>query len=163
MKGMMTQMKDVAENQPYQLLPKGDYFFEISEITDSFTKNGDPMISLVLVVCSGEKKGAKVWDNITISANPQSPAWNIRWRAKMFLKAIGEAHHGDEFAWDSDRWLFKRCIGTVDHKKQDTGKYAGQDKAIIKKYSPIEGDGGFSKPVETKETNEVFDEAEISF
>jgi len=138
MKGTMKQMEEVSADQEFELLPKGSYLFEISDVVCKTSKNKDPMIQITLTVAKGEYKNRKVWDNIILSENPKSPGWKIRWRAKMFLKAINEEHHGDSFVWDSDEWTWKKCVGEVVHQEQTEGKYAGKMKAVINRYSPIE-------------------------
>lgn len=137
MKGQLIDMRDVEDKPTFEICPKGEHIFEVVQKVDSTTKNGDPMVSLTLEVYSGPHKGKKVWDNIILSTNSNSPAFGIRWRAKMFLKAIGENHEGDTFEWDSERWVFQRCIGQVVHEIQKEGKYKDQPKAVIKLYLPL--------------------------
>jgi hypothetical protein len=137
MKGTMTQMRDVADRPTFEICPEGDHLVEITEKGERDTKNADLMVMLTMEIVSGPHKGKKLWDNIIMCDNPESPAWKIRWRSKMFLKAIGEPHHGDAFEYDTDRWAFKRCMVNVVHEIQKEGQYAGNPKAIVKKYSPM--------------------------
>lgn len=140
MKGNMTQMDEVKEGV-FEALPKGWYTFLVQTKDDKTSSNGDPMIAITLEVADGPSAGRLVWDNILLSANPDSPGWKIRWRAKMFLKAIGEAHNGDNFEWDSDRWPYCKCLGLIDHepKKDKAGNLVpGQMRAVIKQYKALE-------------------------
>lgn len=116
----------------FVLLPQGKYAFEITEVGESVTTNGDPMAKLVLVVKEGEHKGNKVWDNIVIP-NEGSKAWKIMGRTKHFLHCIGEEYEG-EFDYDTSRWVLKTVVADVKHETQTQGKYAGKDKAVIANY-----------------------------
>src|SRR4030042_657722 len=106
--GILKKMSEVKDGV-YEFLPAGNYILEISGIKDKESQNGDPMIEVQFRVCEGEYEDRKVWDHIILSENPDSPGWNIRWRCKMFLKAIGEEHNGDTFSWDSENWMWKKC------------------------------------------------------
>ena len=139
MKGNMTQMDEVKDG--FEALPKGWYVFLVQTKEDKISTNGDPMVAITLEVAEGEKAGRLVWDNIILSANPQSPGWKARWKAKMFLKAIGEEHNGDSFPWDSDRWPYCKCLGLVEHepKKDRSGVVVpGVMRAVIKQYKLLE-------------------------
>ena len=116
----------------FELLNEGEYLFEISEVGEATTSNGDPMAKLVLVVKDGQYKGQKVWDNIVIP-NEGSKAWKIMGRTKFFLHCIGEPFEG-QFDWDTARWLYKTVKARVRHEVQEQGKYAGKNKAVIETY-----------------------------
>lgn len=141
--GKMRDMENVADHQTYELLPAGEYLVEIIQKEDSKTKdNQDPMINIVLEVHKGDFKGRRLYDRIILSENELSPAWKIRWRAKMFLKAIGEEHKGNVFEWDSDRWVWRRCWASVVQEEQKAGKYAGTMRNAIKSYTSCEEEVG---------------------
>lgn len=152
MKGLMTNMNEVNDKPSFDLLPDGQYVVEIDAVEDGVSKNADPMMKVTLRVTDGEFKNRKVWDYIIISANPESKGWNIRWRAKMFLKAIGEPHHGDSFQWDSDNWPYKKCIIETATETQKEGKYAGQKQVRVKNYFPLD-----------EKASQVQDDPEIPF
>lgn len=142
MRGNMNGMEEVSVDRPtFELLPKGTYCFLVQTKEDKTSRSGDPMVALTLEVADGEYAGKLVWDNIILSTNPESKGWKIRWRAKMFLAAIGEEHKGDSFAWDSDRWIYCKCLGLVEHepKTDKDGKplVPEQMKAVIKQYLPL--------------------------
>lgn len=135
MRGNMKDMGNVGEGG---ICPTGQHIFEITEIAPKTSKNNDPMIGITCQIAQGVNKGKIIWDNIILSDNPDSPGWKIRWRAKVFLKAIGEEHKGDSFAWDSDNWMCKKFLGTVAHEIQKEGKNKGKPKAIITGFLPLD-------------------------
>ncbi len=135
MKGTLTGMADLGGR--FEMLPENIYWFEITDIEEGKSKNDDPQIGITLTVFAGEHKGKTVKERILISSNPNSPGWKIRWRAKQFLKAIGEPHHGDSFEWDTDRWLFKECQGRVFHEEQKFGNSKGKSFAKIKEFAEL--------------------------
>ena len=138
------------------MVPEGVYMIQIESVEDGKSQNQDPMISIKLEITDGPEEGSFLFDRILLSENPNSPGWKIRWRAKQFLKAIGEPHHGDSFDWDSGRWPYKKCLVKVGHEKEKNGKYAGQVFARIKAYESLE--------TETKNgQKEVLEDPEIPF
>jgi hypothetical protein len=116
----------------FEVLPEGEYVFEIIEIGEKETKNLDPMAMLVLKVSEGEYQGRKVWDNIVIP-NEGSPSFKIMGRTKHFWHCIGEPYEGD-VEWNTGNWLHKKVRAKVKHETQTQGKYAGQLKATIESY-----------------------------
>jgi len=158
MKGTITNMKDVSDKPTFEICPLGDHLVEITEMTEKDTKNADLMVMLTLEVVSGPAKGRKIWDNIIICENPDSPAYKMRWRLKQFLKAIGEPHDGDSFEWDTDRWHWRRCMVTVGHEIQTVGKYAGEPRAVVKKYMSAD-----APATVTAGKDPVFKDSEIPF
>lgn len=133
MKGKMIRMNEVEDKPAYELFPEGIHDFTIVEVRDGETKNGDPSINITL-----KAKDKKIFDNIVLSDNHDSPGWNVRWRAKMFLKAIGEPHHGDEFPWDSEKWAFKTLRGKVKHVKKGYGENPDLIVSKVVEYAPME-------------------------
>ncbi|MFA5340440.1 MAG: hypothetical protein WC332_01565 [Clostridia bacterium] len=129
----------VREQGEYVLLPEGEYDVVIEEVRDTDkdgnaqeTKNGDPMITIKLVPSSGVYQDeAWVWDNITISDNPNSPGFKILGRSKHFLHCIGEPYE-DKFSWDSANWLYKKCRIKVEHEPPN--QYHKKPKAIVSGY-----------------------------
>ena len=138
-KGTLSNMAEVSESMPdFELLPADKYTVEVSdEMADKISKNGDQMVNIKLVVMEGPYKGRFVYDYIVMCVNPESPAYKVRWRAKMFLKAIGQPHNGDNFAWDSDHWLWKKCIAEIIHEPIKQGPNAGKLKAVVRAYSAL--------------------------
>lgn len=127
-----TNTTGVSENTGFELLPEGQYLFEIQEVGESSTRNGDPMAKLTLVVKDGQYKGRKVWDNIIIPY-PNSPAIKILGRTKHFWHCIGEPYEGD-VDWDTARWLFKSVVANIKHELIKEGSYAGKNKAVVSNY-----------------------------
>jgi hypothetical protein len=137
MKGRLNNMEAVGTEPEFRLCPEGQHLFQITEIaSDRVTKNDDPLIRIKLEVVSGQHKGSYVYDNIIISNNPESPSYSMRWRAKQFLKAIDQAHHGDNFEWDSDYWAWKKCLADIKHEPIKAGKLKGKTGAIVIRYDP---------------------------
>jgi len=108
MKGTVN-MKDVKEGGSFTLPPEGIYEVEIIEIQDKESQNGDPMVSIKLMITEGEYKDkAWVWDNILIPSS-NSPAAKILGRTKHFLHCINEPYEGEEVEYDSGAWNWKTC------------------------------------------------------
>lgn len=132
-------MTDVQDG--FALLPEGEYLVKIAEVQDGFSKGGDPMPQVKFEVVGGEYDGQWVWENITISNNPESKAFNILWRVKVFLKCIGEPHEG-KIEFDTDNWIGRKLKVRLYH---DT--YNGKKKAKVGEFIALEG----SDAVETEE------------
>jgi len=129
MKGQ-TNFNDVDEQEefgPRKLLPDGKYLFQITEIQDKETKNGDPMISVKLQCIDERYEDIWVWDNIVIPT-PNSPGWGIAGRTKHFLHCINEPFQGN-FSWDSDNWKYKKVKANVESET-----YNDKLKNVIKGY-----------------------------
>ena len=118
--------------------PDNEYEVEVAEKQDKQSKNGDPMISIKLVIKKGEHAGKWVWDNIIISDNPESPGFKILGRSKHFLHCIGEPYEGENLEWDSDRWLGKRC--SVITATEEPNDYHKNKKNIVQEYFLLEGE-----------------------
>jgi hypothetical protein len=130
MKGT-TNMKDIKESGSFVLAPEGTYEVEIAEIRDGESANGDPMITIKLVITSGEYQDSWVWDNILIP-HLDSPAVKILGRTKHFLHCINEPYEGEEVEYDSDRWLWKKCKIRIAHEAPN--EYHKRPKAVVAEY-----------------------------
>lgn len=116
---------NTPEQEDYQLLPDGQYMFEISEVQDKtpngedkVSSNGDPMPNICLrCIEEGEYENSKVWDNILIP-DEDSPAYKIIGRTKRFLHAIGEPYQGN-FDVDTDDWINKTVEAKIGRGKGD--------------------------------------------
>ena len=131
MKGNVN-MTGIQEQGKFTLLPEGTYEAEIIEVKDKTSSNGDPLVSIKLIVTEGEfKSQAWVWDNILIPSL-ESPAAKILGRTKHFLHCIGEPFEGENVEYDSDNWLWKPCVIKVAHEApNDFHKYP---KAVVAEY-----------------------------
>jgi hypothetical protein len=130
MKGT-TNMSGVQEQGKFSLPPEGEYEVEIIEIRDGKSSNGDPMVSIKLIITEGEYRDkAWVWDNILIPS-PDSAAAKILGRTKHFLHCIGEEYEGDNLEWDSDRW-YKPCRIRIAHEKPN--EFHKFPKATVAEY-----------------------------
>lgn len=123
--------KGVQEQGNYKLPPKDKYDVEIVEVIAKTTKNKDPMIVVKLNICSGDYQGCYLWDNITLSDNPNSPGYSILGRTKRFLHCLGEEYEG-EFNWDENNWLGKIVKIRLDHEPPN--EYHDYKKAIVAQY-----------------------------
>lgn len=124
-------MKNIQEGGSYVLPPEGSYNAEIAEVKDKTSSNGDPMVSIKLVITSGEYQDSWVWDNILIP-HLDSQAAKILGRTKHFLHCIGEPYDGEEVKWDSDRWLWKKCRIHIIHEAPN--EYHKKPKGVVAEY-----------------------------
>lgn len=133
MKGQMTNMTGVGDNDFSPLPIDTEYEVVISEVEDGSSISGDPMFKLTLQVKNSKYAKRRIFDRILISSNPTSKGWNIRWRAKQFLRAIGQPHHGDSFQWCSEDWLYKEC-----KVRLGLDTYKGKTQNKVLEYLPYE-------------------------
>jgi len=129
MKGQ-TNFNNVDEQEefgPRTILPDGKYLFQLIEKEDQESKNGDPMILIVLQCLEEKYNDVKVWDRIVIPT-PDSPGWGIAGRTMHFLHCINEPFQGN-FVWDSDNWVNKKVMANV-----GSGLYNDNRKNVIKGY-----------------------------
>lgn len=90
---------NVNESQKFEPLPEGTYPVQIERIEETRTKGGKPMIKVRYVVTSGQHKGRKLFDQVTLfEANEKGAGIT-----KHFLHIIGEPYEG-EFEVDPDNW-----------------------------------------------------------
>lgn len=119
---------DVPEQEDVTLMPNGDYMFEISEVSDGYSANNDPMPNINLrCIEDGDNEGKRVWDNILIP-EPDSLAHKIIGRTKRFLHAINEPYQGD-FDVDTDNWQNKTVEVRI-----GTEEYKGRKKNVVLRY-----------------------------
>ncbi|RKY32661.1 MAG: hypothetical protein DRP74_02155 [Candidatus Omnitrophota bacterium] len=143
MKGIVN-MANVQEQGSYVLPPEGVYEVEIVEVVDKTSFNGDPLISIKLMITEGEYQNkAWIWDNILIPSSNSSAA-KILGRTKHFLHCIGEPYEGQEVEWDSNNWIYKPCRIRIAHEAPN--EYHKRAKVVISEYilneeqqSPEEG------------------------
>jgi hypothetical protein len=130
MKGTVN-MSGVKEGGSYVLAPEGIYEVEIVEVNDKESTNGDPMVSIKLVITSGEYQDSWVWDNILIPSLG-SQAAKILGRTKHFLHCIGEPYEDEETEWDSSRWLWKKCKIRIIHEASN--EFHKRPKGVVAEY-----------------------------
>ncbi len=63
-------------------IPEGEYLIQIADFEQKESQSGNPMISFTHKVAEGPYKGAKVWDNISLT--PQA-----LWRFRSMLESMG--------------------------------------------------------------------------
>jgi len=130
MKGTVN-MKGVQEQGEYILIPEGQYLFEIAEVVDKYSANGDPLVSIKLVIKNGAYSGNRVWDNILIPSL-NSAAVKILGRTKHLLHCIGEQYEGEEVVYDSDNWEGQEVYAEVGHELPNS--YHKKTKPVINQY-----------------------------
>jgi len=110
---------------------RGIYPAEIVLVKDKESSNGDPMVSIKLNIASGPFQDSWVWDNILIPPL-SSPSAKILGRTKHFLHCIGEPYEGEEVSWNSDNWLYKKCLIRIDH--EPANQYHKYIRPIVVEY-----------------------------
>lgn len=128
-------MHGIQESNGFKPLAEGKYTMRIMEINEKYTGNGDPMLSIKLVIPEGfSDEGKYVWDNIVIPG-PNSSAIKILGRTKHFLHCLGEPYEneeGQELEWDSDNWKDKRVMVQIKHEPPN--EYHNYIKPIVANY-----------------------------
>ena len=137
-----TDMRNVKEQGEYSLPSVGTHVVELVDKIDKESSNGDPMISIKLLIAEGIDTGSWVWDNILIPS-PESPSSKILGRTKHFLHCIGEPYDG-EIEWDSNNWIGKVFKIKVDHELPN--QYHKNTKAIVSGYIIDEEASGKAQP-----------------
>jgi len=84
---------------------------------DKYTKNNDPMVSVLFEVVSGVHQEKVIWDNL-IFAKEGSPAEVMLFKPKHFLESIGEPFDGDNVFYDTDNWKNKTLTVEVQLAKE---------------------------------------------
>ena len=132
---MAFQLRDLTTIEPssggsFELLPKGDYMLEISEVGDEKpTRNGDgTCASLKFTVVGGEHDGGGFYANYNIQ-NKSEKAMEISWRE---LSAIG--HAVGVFDGDADKLLYKQFMAKVGIEKSTNPAYPNDKNKIDKVY-----------------------------
>lgn len=123
-------LNDVQEGGTFVLVPEWVYNVEIVVATDGYSKKGDPMIGIEMIIIDGEFSGSKAWDNILIPAEG-STSWKIMGRTKHFLHCIGEPYEG-KIEVDTKNWVYKRCKITIKHEQPN--QHHNYIKAIVSGY-----------------------------
>ena len=122
-----TDMTGVKENSGFELLPEGTYIFNIEDVEDKITQNGDPMILVTYCVAVGDHAGRRTWDNI-IFPELNSPAIKIKGRTMHFLHCIDEPYQ-DKINWNSEMWKGKAVSIRIYHEE-----YNGKIRAKVAEY-----------------------------
>ena len=122
-----------TEEQEQALLPDGIHIMRVSEVDDHKpTKNGDWMAKVTFEAVKGEYAGKTAVDYIVVP-KASSASLNMMWKARVFLKAIGEPHKGP-ITVDTDNWF--RKVVKVEVKGDE---FNGKTTAKIAKYLSMEG------------------------
>ena len=123
----------------FSLLPDGPYDFQITDIKEKTTKNGDPMVNVTCeVINSSEYNGKKVFMNVNFLQTGKPGAG----MSTHFLKSIGQPWEG-AVTVDPDNWVgeqFKARVETREYVKTDKTKGKAND------IKDIEEIGQFASP-----------------
>lgn len=121
-----------AEELPpsqFDLIPNGDYEFQIEAEEVKQTKSGDPMLTLTCVITGDKFNGRKVWKTILLDhSNPQAKEIGQRALTDLCL-AVGKPHLGDTCELVGCRFLGK--VGV------EKGRDGYDDKNTIKAFKPL--------------------------
>ena len=107
------------------VIPEGDYTFRVEEVTKDMGDKGE-YLSWVFVVEEGDRKGAKVWYNTSLT--PQS-LWNLR----NLLETLGVEIPDGPLDIDLTELVDLAVGGTVVHEE-----WQGKDRARIADFFGVE-------------------------
>jgi hypothetical protein len=107
------------------VIPEGDYTFRVEEVTKDVGDKGD-YLAWVFVVEEGDRKGAKVWYNTSLT--PQS-LWNLR----NLLETLGVEIPDGPLDIDLTELVDLAVGGTVVHEE-----WQGKDRARIADFFAVE-------------------------
>lgn len=128
-----------------QVIPEGDYTFRVDEVTKDVGDKGD-YLAWVFQVEEGDRKGAKVWYNTSLT--PQS-LWNLR----NLLETLGVEIPDGPLDIDLTELVDLVVGGTVVHEE-----WQGKDRARIADFFPLEDEpeaGEATKGASTKDKAEA--------
>lgn len=108
-----------------QVIPEGDYTFRVEEVTKDMGDKGE-YLSWVFVVEEGDRKGAKVWYNTSLT--PQS-LWNLR----NLLETLGVEIPDGPLDIDLTELADLAVGGTVVHEE-----WQGKDRARIADFFAVD-------------------------
>jgi hypothetical protein len=115
------------------VIPEGDYTFRVDEVTREMGDKGE-YLAWVFQVEEGERKGAKVWYNTSLT--PQS-LWNLR----NLLETLGVEIPEGPLDIDLTELVELTVGGTVVHEE-----WQGKDRARIADFFPVEEEGAEAEP-----------------
>ena len=110
----------------YQKCDEGIHVAKLVQIDAGTTQGGDDMLKATFEVTQGDCKGARVFDNFTLTEK-------ALWKLKIFLTAIGVKSDG-KIQLDLDRLVGKSVNIEVGHEE-----YNGQTRARILTYTALAG------------------------
>ena len=93
----------------YPPIPNDYYDFQITDVKEKVTKNGDPMVNMTLEITSPIHTGRFVFHNVTFPKVDPATGKPPKWAGMSvhFLKTIGEPFEG-EFIVTPDAWIGKQ-------------------------------------------------------
>ena len=118
---------DFSNVQAYKKCEEGSHRAKLIAIDEGTSQAGDDMLKATFEVIQGESKGARLFDNFTLTDK-------ALWKFKLCLEAMGVKSSG-KVAIDLDKLIGKLVIVEVGHEQ-----YQGQVRARILDYSQIPTD-----------------------
>lgn len=108
-----------TEGGAFQLIPDGDYYFEVVDAKDKQSSNKNDMIELKCKI-----DGRYVWDNLVFTEKAY-------WKINQFLASVG-LHPGDgqEIMLDASECIGQKGRMTVGHEQGQNGK----DRNVVVAY-----------------------------
>lgn len=115
---------DFTGVQAYKKCEEGIHVAKLIQIDEGTTQSGDDMLKATFEVTQGDSKGARVFDNFTLTEK-------ALWKLKLFLTSIGVKSEG-KIAVDLDK-----LVGKTVNIEVGNEDYNGQTRAKILSYSAI--------------------------
>ena len=117
------------EAKKFDLPSQREHLLQVIEVytpDDNPFTNGLPkdIVSAKCEVVGGEEEGRSLLQRMTLDDNGKG-----FWATRLFLKAIGEPHKGNDIEIDTDRWIGRQFFATVIHN----GNYANIDQYNFEK------------------------------
>lgn len=104
---------------------EGQHIVKLIEASEGESEAGNAKIDAVFQVVKGNCKGAKLYDNFTLTEK-------ALWKLQEYLEAIGINATG-KVVIDTDKYIGKICIADVKHEE-----YNGKVRAKIQEFIKLE-------------------------
>ena len=119
---MAKKMKlDFTGIEAYVKCAEGQHVVKLTEIEETESQAGNPMLNATFQVVKGASTGAKLYDNFVLTEK-------ALWKLQSFLVAVGMKADG-KMILDLDKLVGKTCIVEVAHEE-----YEGKTRARIQEF-----------------------------
>ena len=100
---------DFEGGSKFPPIPDDFYDFQITDVKEKTTKNGDPMVNATLEIIGPEHIGRRVFHNVTFPKKDAATGKPPKWAGISihFLKTLGEPWEND-FIVTPDAWIGKQ-------------------------------------------------------
>ena len=123
---MAKKMKlDFTGIEAYVKCAEGQHKVKLTEIEETESQAGNPMLNATFQVVSGASTGAKLYDNFVLTEK-------ALWKLQSFLVAVGMKADG-RVTLDLDNLIGKTCIVEVAHEE-----YEGKTRARIQEFIKLQ-------------------------